>query len=134
MPSLPSGSGSSWDVTDFVIGRGEINWQGSVRGRAGYRMDRSLLYVTAGVAFGSFDFGYTFTGVTDRFDDTLIGLTAGAGWEYAISDSLSGRIEYRLTDLGEASGDIATCCAPPPNAQDHSIESQSVRLGLSWHY
>lgn len=129
-----NGSDSSPDATNFVVGSGEINWQGSVRGRAGYRMDRSLLFATAGVAFGGFDFGYTFSGITDSFDNTLIGLTVGAGWEYAISNSLSGRIEYRFTDFGETSGSIANCCAGPPFAQDHSIESQAVRLGLSWHY
>jgi outer membrane immunogenic protein len=120
-----------------VIGHAKLKWQASVRGRIGYAFDRTLAYATGGVAFGRFDFGYTFPvvgGITDSFSKTLTGWTAGGGIEHAFMTRWSARLEYRYTDFGKASGTIINCCAAPPNAQDHDLTAHAVRAGLSYRF
>lgn len=133
-------SGSTGDgVVDgvpgaYVTGGAELKWQASVRGRLGLVRDNTLYYATAGVVWGRFDFSYSFPavgGVTDSFSETLTGWTAGAGIETVLAGNWTARIEYRYTDFGSASGSIANCCATAPNAQDHDVESHTVRIGLS---
>ncbi|WP_370677733.1 outer membrane protein [Pleomorphomonas sp. PLEO] len=73
-----------------------LDWDGSVRGRVGYAWDRVLFYGTAGLAAasGSVDLGRT------KKEDILVGWTAGVGAEYAITDNILARAEYRYSDFG----------------------------------
>jgi hypothetical protein len=67
-------------------------------------MDRTLFYATAGWAFGNVEVTKaTAPGATPfaAYDDVRHGWTVGAGIEQAFTDRISGRIEYRYTDLGE---------------------------------
>ncbi len=67
-------------------------WDGSFRGRVGYAWDRTLAYGTAGVAVGGLDYN----GATA----TNAGWAAGLGVETAFTNNVTGRVEYRHTDLG----------------------------------
>lgn len=73
-----------------------------IRGRVGYAVvDRALLYVAGGVAFGDVTTGsYNLGGVS--YSSDRVGYTIGAGLDYAFTNNLIGRIEYRYTDLGSA--------------------------------
>lgn len=71
-----------------------MNW--SARGRIGYAMDRALLYAAG---------GYTGTnieadGAGGSDDDTLHGWTIGGGVDYAVTDRVFTRLEYRYNDFG----------------------------------
>jgi len=125
---------SSFD--DTVTGRASIDLQGSIRARLGWARDNLLVYATGGYAWADGDFSYTLenTGVTDDFSETIDGWTVGGGLEYGFSDNISTRIEYRYTDYSEASGDITKCCAGPPNAQDHDLDTHTVRLGITYRF
>jgi outer membrane immunogenic protein len=70
-------------------------WNSSVRGRLGYAWDRYLLYGTAGVAFGKLEGG--------GGSSTETGWTAGIGAEAVLAGNVTGRLEYRHTDLGSNS-------------------------------
>ena len=74
---------------------------GSIRGRLGFTFDRFLLFGTAGWATGNPSTAFALTGsapfVTTGGKSN--GWTAGGGLEYAITDTILGRIEYRYTDL-----------------------------------
>jgi outer membrane immunogenic protein len=82
---------------------GGIDWQGSLRGRLGYAFDRLLLHASAGFALasGGVDFG------PDGDDDnsTEWGWTAGAGVDYAVTDNVFLRGEYRFTMYSEFDND-----------------------------
>ena len=80
-----------------ILGSGQKsnNWDSSVRGRLGYAYDRYLFYGTGGVAFGDIR--------NAGASKTKTGWTLGAGIEAALSTNVTGRIEYRHTDLGSAS-------------------------------
>ncbi|TPW30796.1 porin family protein [Martelella alba] len=81
------------------------NWEGSVRGRLGYAFDNALIYATGGWAFANNMVSTSLT-VNDTtsgskhssFDN---GWTFGAGLDYAFTNKLFARAEYRYTNFGE---------------------------------
>lgn len=110
--------------------RQDIDWLASLRLRAGVAMDRALFYATGGLAVGGVDMK-----IIDSQDDevadgstTAWGWTIGGGLEYAFTDELSARVEYRYTELEDTdvSGEGATA--------DFENSFHAVRGGLSWHF
>ena len=99
------------------------DWQASVRGRVGYAMDRTLFYVTGGVAFTEahsysnwIPFG-GFPGTIANDRQVLFGGTVGAGIEYAITNNFTVGAEGRYTWYGTerfAAGSVAVFGFPPP--------------------
>jgi outer membrane immunogenic protein len=88
-----------------------LNW--SARGRVGYAMDRALLFAAG---------GYTGTNIEGPGDDdTLHGWTIGGGVDYALTDRMFTRIEYRYNDFG--SGDIG--------GNDVDFDQHVVNVGLA---
>ncbi|AQZ51978.1 outer membrane protein [Martelella mediterranea] len=83
-----------------AVGKFERGWAGSLRGRLGYAMDRTLIYATAGgeVASGKV-VGSTALYSLDTGEQAILGWTIGAGIEHAFNDNLFGRIEYRYSDF-----------------------------------
>ena len=73
----------------YPLSGSEGNYWGTVRGRLGYAIDRTLLYVTGGLAYG--DVGTQL----DRFGggDAQAGWVLGAGVEYAFTNNWTGRVE-----------------------------------------
>lgn len=69
-------------------------WDSTLRGRLGYAWDRFMIYGTGGLAVGGLK------DTTTSQSTTKVGWTAGAGLEAALSDKVTGRVEYRHTDLG----------------------------------
>jgi outer membrane immunogenic protein len=101
----------------------DIAWQGSLRGRLGLAFDRTLVYGTAGWAFGDVKVDKGFA----SYSDVRNGWTAGVGVEHMLTNNLSARIEYRYTDFGRADfGNTAL------NSTDRStVDQHAVRAGLS---
>lgn len=123
------------------VGSSHMKWDGSVRGRLGYALDRSLFYVTGGWAFARFDFGggpgstqFTGGGLPPccGYSADMNGWTVGGGWEYAFAHNLSARIEYRYTDYGNASGQLGPIY--PTVTMPVSVKTNAVRIGLSWKF
>ena len=77
-------------------------WDATFRGRVGYAWDRFMLYGTAGVAAGGVSDSLTSTSATK------VGWVAGVGLEAALTDKVTGRVEYRHTDLGTFTGSSVT--------------------------
>ncbi len=84
-----------FDDTSTFLHTVRENSFGSVRARLGHTMDRSMIYVAGGWAFGNVTLGNPST-----VSQTLHGWTAGIGGEYAITQNVIGRIEYRYTNYG----------------------------------
>lgn len=122
------------------------NWQGSLRARFGYASAQTLLYMTGGLAFGSFthcaiiDDCAGNTGHVIKYTATRIGWTLGAGIEHRLGHAWTVRAEYRYTNLGTKNCDnTANCAFTVPvggatNATDvnNRVESHAVRVGLSY--
>jgi outer membrane immunogenic protein len=108
-----------------------IDWQGSLRGRIGLASGSALFYLTGGLAYGGVTVeqsaGPGFAPFVQN-SDWRTGWTAGGGVEYAISRSMTARLEYRYTDLGNATFSNA-------GVFDSSDVTQSaIRAGLSFRF
>jgi outer membrane immunogenic protein len=105
--------------------------QGSIRGRAGYAVDRALFYATGGAAFGSLRNNYYSGAFQDSLSHTRVGYTVGGGVEYAIDPHWSVRAEYRYTDFGHYTDVAANTLGA--NVIKHDTENR-VELGFSYKF
>lgn len=111
----------------------KLTWEGSARLRVGYAFDRFLPYVTGGVAFGEYEFKPFYAGVGQVLNNstTHVGWTVGAGLEYAFTDNITGRIEYRYTDFGEEKYAIPGF---PAEESKVDLQTHAVRVGISYKF
>ncbi len=126
------------DLEDGGIGtagfghRTDVNWMGSMRARLGLPMDRALLYVTGGWAFADVDVTKSSppgAAPFGSYGSIRNGWTLGVGAEYAFTENLTARLEYRYTDFGSDSGSSRPAAA---NWQDDSdLTMHALRAGMS---
>ncbi|HEV2560421.1 MAG TPA: outer membrane protein [Microvirga sp.] len=112
----------------YTIGANQLDWQGSIRARAGFAFDRTLVYATGGFAFGGLSGGFS-SGVFDDDDDTVSGYTVGLGVEHAFTNNLTARLEYRYTSFDEINtrfGDV--------ELDGDDFDFHTVRLGVSFKF
>lgn len=119
--------------TNYTIST-DVKSYGSVRARLGFAVDHLLFYGTGGWAFGSWSTSYAFTGGAPFSTDNASsykGWTAGAGVEYAFTNWLTGRVEYRYTDLG-----LIAYVDVPNNSSDlgNRVTINDVRAGLAFKF
>lgn len=114
------------------IGTAEMSWNGSIRGRVGVAVDRFMPYVTAGYAFGRYKFTPDY-GATPPLPGSKVqgGATVGAGVEYAITEKVSTRLEYRYTDFGKARYDTPGF---PAEESRINLRTSDVRIGLTFKF
>ena len=74
----------------------------SIRGRLGIAFDRFLVFGAGGWAWGDPSISYALLGSAPFVSNggSSNGWTAGVGVDYAFTDHVFGRIEYRYTNLG----------------------------------
>jgi outer membrane immunogenic protein len=125
------GSQTTKSITAGIsTGTAQIPWVGTLRGRIGYAFDRFLLYATAGG--GATQLRSTVNvGAISSSSTTFThgGWTAGGGLEYAVTDSLSARLEYLYFDTGTV--DVAQVGPPFVTVTGH-IQDSLVRAGLNY--
>lgn len=121
--------------TDF---ESKLRWSGAVRARAGYAFDRFLPYIAGGVAFGSVKNTYSrsmyfgdqlSSNETRSQSKTLTGWTIGAGVDYAATDNVIVRFEYRYTDYGRKNYDFGT-----PFETRNKFKTNDIRLGVAYKF
>ncbi|WP_375659198.1 outer membrane protein [Bartonella sp. MR30HLJHH] len=83
-------------------------WTGATRVRVGFSAGRVMPYIAGGVAYGQFQdiLSTVITGVepfnkTSDATKTMIGYTLGGGVDFAMTDHLVVRAEYRYSDFGK---------------------------------
>ena len=98
----------------------------SLRGRAGYAFDRTLIFATGGVAFTQFSAEANLgNGVSLNADQSLTGWTIGAGAEYAFTNNWIGRLEYRYYDFSD---DVID------NFGDVKLETNTLTVGAAYKF
>jgi outer membrane immunogenic protein len=110
-----SGSGTDLYGEPFKT---NLDWFGTVRGRAGYAASNTLIYFTGGFAFGGLsqhaeDATYTPTAVYSS-DATVTGYTLGGGVEYKFNPSWSVKAEYQYLNFGKNDPGFASGGAGSP--------------------
>jgi outer membrane immunogenic protein len=96
----PLGAAGAFPGGPFTIST-TIRDYAAVRARLGFAFDRFLIFSTGGLAWGNPLTSYALVGAAPfvNQDGSSTGWTAGLGVDYAITDSVFGRIEYRYTSL-----------------------------------
>ena len=105
----------------------DIKWFGSVNAKAGYAMDRLLVYGIGGVAFAGIE-----TSQAPDFSSTSthVGWTVGAGVDYALTDKFVVGAQYRYYDFGSEHYDVAE----PFNDRDQNVKLNAVGINLSYKF
>lgn len=116
------------DKTDSEIGP-----FGSIRGRAGYAIDRVLFFATAGVAWANISQniqkGRNAGEQVVWEDQTPTGYVVGAGIEYAFDNRWIGRAEYLYSNYG-----TVTLYNRDGNRAEFENDLSLVRVGLSHRF
>lgn len=129
---------ASEDVTGTQTTK--LQWLATLRGRIGPSWDRSFLYATGGLAIGgvkSSVFATDETGATHAgsLSETRFGWTAGAGYEYAFTRTISGKLEYLHFDLGSGSYTVGvvsgSSTVPTPWTATDRVRGDIVRAGIN---
>jgi outer membrane immunogenic protein len=123
--------------------RTKVDWQGSVRGRLGFAIDRALIYATGGVAFADMNYrvfdgaGLVGTpGNTYSHSSTRVGWTLGGGLEYALTNNITMRGEYRYTRFNSQTGTFPAAGAAPALAFNDRARTDihTLRAGISYKF
>ncbi|RWX62280.1 porin family protein [Mesorhizobium sp. M4B.F.Ca.ET.089.01.1.1] len=101
----------------------ELKWFGSVDAKAGYAMDRVLVYGIGGIAFAGIEASRN--GVADT--RTEVGWTLGAGVDYALTDKFVVGAQYRYFDFRSEHFDI-------PDDRDQDVKLHTLGVNLSYKF
>ncbi len=109
-------------------------YNGAIRGRLGYAYDRALFYVAGGFAFGNVKTTYAHAGLVPFLgvNSQRTGYTLGAGLDYAITNNIIARLEYRYTDLGRKSFNNPTLGIDA--ADSVKARSNAVLVGVAYKF
>lgn len=139
---------STVTVTDFGGGNAShaytTDFLSTVRGRLGFAWDRALIYGTGGLAMAEYQVqrtqntsgagGLDVAGATQTVSNFRLGWAAGAGVEYAFTDSITGRVEYLVAGLESASDTYSFPAATSVNASSPTEYINMVRAGLNFKF
>jgi outer membrane immunogenic protein len=133
---------------------------GDLTGRLGYATGKTLLYAKGGVAFVNAELSTDYVGANctttgncgprnpSKFafesEETLVGWTVGVGVEYALSPSLSLKLEYQHFDFGTMSNEYGgkynfacgryTCASELNGKTDTDVTVDAVKVGLNYQF
>ena len=114
----------AWSGIDGSVGAVSVgsDWFGTVRGRLGVAVDRSLWFVSGGLAYG--DVHASAPGVS--ISDTNAGWTLGGGVEFALQGPWTAKVEYLHINLGDVT--------PVALGTSQSFDADLVRAGLNYRF
>lgn len=119
------------------------DWMATLRPRAGYAVDRTLFYLTGGLALTDLNFASSYAdtagqSATAGFSKTKVGWIAGAGIEHAFTQNWTAKVEYLYADFGKQSvtSPVITGAGTTNGliGQDIDLKTNTVRGGLNYHF
>lgn len=109
----------------------QLQWSGAARARVGYALDRFMPYIAGGAAFGNIKDGAHFQGEKVVSQSKIqTGWTIGGGADYAVTDNVIMRLEYRYTDFGKRNFNVGDTSV---NASG-KLSTNDVRLGIAYKF
>lgn len=120
-----------------ISGIARVEWFGTARLRAGYAIDRLLLYATGGGAMvdASDRLNSTAGTVTTNWlsaSNAAFGWTIGAGLEYAFLHNVTGKVEYLyLQAKPKWSGSFPPALGGGSASESATIDSNIIRAGIN---
>lgn len=119
--------------TELPVGNflgSEIDWFGSVSGKAGVALDRVLIYGTAGVAFADVETNQRFGALEFSESETSVGWTAGVGVDFAATDRIIVGAQYRYYDFGSEEFEPGA----PFTDREQEVDLHTVSLKASYKF
>ncbi|MCI5077191.1 outer membrane beta-barrel protein [Oricola sp.] len=110
----------------------QIDWQASVRGRAGVTVGDTLLFGTGGMAWGKASISMTAPLLPDE-STTLTGWVVGAGTEHMVSEHTSLKLEYLYTSYQDHTW-FPDDVDGRNYALEAAVETHNVNVGLNYHF
>jgi outer membrane immunogenic protein len=101
---------------------------GTLRARAGWAFDDTLLFVTAGGAWGKGDISAIVAAAPKKMKKSQYGWVIGGGVEHAVTDQFRLRFDYLYTRWQSAHYSQA-CCNVDVDGGEHE-----VRVGAIWAF
>jgi outer membrane immunogenic protein len=120
----------------------DVDWFYTIRARAGFAVDRALVYFTGGYAGGKVTDTSIITNaplsLSATLDDGTLrnGYVLGGGLEYAFDRNWSAKIEYQYLNLGSET--VSGAVVPPDgvtvSASPIKDQINTVRAGVNYHF
>ncbi|MFC5385239.1 outer membrane protein [Aquamicrobium segne] len=114
------------------VASAEIKYTAAVRARLGYAMDRWLPYIAGGLSTAKYGFNMDHNGAGDwdfREKKTFTGWNIGGGVEYAATDKILIRGEYRFSDFGDKNFDNDW-----GSGNSIKLRTHDIRLGIAYKF
>jgi outer membrane immunogenic protein len=127
-------------VNDAANTSANIDWYGTVRGRAGWTAGEVLFYGTGGLAYGKVDLNSNFnTGglsLNSHISSIRTGWVAGGGIAYMLRPNVVLNLGYQYVDLGTANLASSTTLGGITIGQTASARAafQVITVGLNWRF
>lgn len=158
---LPPGGPNLWPVTGNMAASQQVDWYGTLRGRAGVTLLNSdlLLYGTGGLAYGQVKSSLCYSGGflasaslgfagsnwsgCGSSSTVKVGWTAGAGVEYHLFGNWSAKLEYLFTDLGSIDSQLTLPAFRNSNGSGgravsatntDDVKFQTLRVGVNYRF
>jgi outer membrane immunogenic protein len=121
-------------------------WDGAISVRSGVAFDRAFIYGKLGVVWGKFDYtrDQTDTGIfggteTIRGDAIATGVLLGVGFEYALTDNWTTKLEYNYIDYGNkivnfTEVDCEAVCETRTFSFTVKERKQFIKLGVNYKF
>jgi outer membrane immunogenic protein len=123
----PSGVG-------LLVSERDVDWLATLTGRAGYAFGRSLVYVKGGVAWADINTDVRVGGIHILSGgETHLGWTVGVGYEHAITDRVTARLEYAHIDFDSEDHTLKLGGFPLLRSEVEA-EFDSLTLGINYKF
>jgi outer membrane immunogenic protein len=106
--------------------RFNMNYLATLRGRAGWAMDNTLFYLTAGGAFAQGELNGIVAATPSHLTANQFGWTVGAGMEHAVSDHFRVRMEYLYTQFANTKYQDACCNVDWNWGGEHEVKAAAI--------
>ncbi|MDH6235235.1 outer membrane immunogenic protein [Mesorhizobium soli] len=119
---------------DRIDASSKVKWTGAVRARLGYAMDRFLPYIAGGYSAAQFEMSLYDAAFNREFSEktTRNGWNLGVGLDYAATDNLILRAEYRYSDYGRRNSD--DFWGDQNESQRIKFRTNDIRLGIAYKF
>ncbi len=119
-------------VDSFHALVGDVKYTAAVRARLGYAMDRWMPYIAGGLSVSEYEWSLVEdTGYVDfRNKETFTGWNIGVGAEYAFTDNVIFRGEYRYSDFGSYDAYESWT----GNNTEVDLKTNDIRLGVAYKF
>ncbi len=127
---------SGYNDSSSSVTKSAWNGYATARGRLGTAFNSALLFLTGGLVVA--DINYQYRGITTPTSDLSkngiqIGWTAGAGAEFALTNSISLNLQYLRLEMPETSRTGRNSVGDPVKFLfDNS--ANILRVGANWHF